>query len=102
MRGAVGGDLPSPSARVRKNTVDEMTIRRTEVPVPGQRPHKPSLDVMGPGTDTEVPMPRSRPHKPDRDEGRAQEQVPLPTGDRPKPRSIGGRAGSDVGKKGRR
>ncbi|HEY5082162.1 MAG TPA: excinuclease ABC subunit UvrB [Bauldia sp.] len=102
VRGAVSGDLPSPSARVRKNTVDEMTIRRTELPVPGQRPHKPSLDVMGPGTDTEVPMPRSRPHKPDRDEGRAQEQVPLPTGDRPKPRSIGGRAGSDVGKKGRR
>jgi hypothetical protein len=79
-----------------------MTIRRTEVPVPGERPHKPSLDVMGPGTDTEVPVPRSRPHKPDRDEGRAKEQVPLPTSDRPKPRSIGGRAGSDVGKKGRR
>lgn len=79
-----------------------MTIRRTEVPVPGNRPHKPSLDVMGPGTDTEIPLPRSRPHKPDRDEGRAQEQIPLSGADRPKPRSIGGRPGSDVGKKGRR
>ena len=96
--GATGNERNRP----RKNSLDEMTIRRTEVPVPGQRPHKPSLDVMGPGTDTEVPMPRSRPHKPDRDEGRAQEQIPLTPADRPKPRSIGGRAGSDVGKKGRR
>jgi excinuclease ABC subunit B len=93
---------PSASSRVRRNNLDEMTIRRTEVLVSGERPHKPSLDVMGPGTDTEVPMPRSRPHKPDGDEGRAEEKVPLPTSDRPKPRSIGGRAGSDVGKKGRR
>ncbi len=104
---AVGGDQPLvdgdlPSTRVRKNTLDEMTVRRTEVPVPGNRPHKPSLDYMGPGTDTEVPVPRSRPHKPDRDEGRAQEQVPVSPGDRLKPRSIGGRPGSHVGKKGRR
>jgi hypothetical protein len=35
---------------------------------------------MGPGTDTEVPVGKER----------------------PKPRSIGGRAGSDVGKRGRR
>jgi excinuclease ABC subunit B len=97
-RSVVGGA----SSRVRKNNLDEMTIRRTEVPVPGNRPHKPSLDYMGPGTDTEVPVPRSRPHKPDRDEGRAQEQIPLSSADRPKPRSIGGRPGSDVGKKGRR
>jgi excinuclease ABC subunit B len=99
---ADGARLPSPSDRVRKNTLDEMTVRRTEVPVPGNRPHKPSLDTMGPGTDTEIPVPRSRPHKPDRDEGRAQEQVPLAPGDRPKPRSIGGRPGSEVGKRGRR
>jgi excinuclease ABC subunit B len=99
-RSAVGGDAPP--SRVRKNTLDEMTVRRTEVPVPGNRPHKPSLDYMGPGTDTEVPLPRSRPHKPDRDEGRAQEVVPLAPGERPKPRSIGGRAGSHAGKKGRR
>ncbi len=66
---AVGGELPA--TRARKNSLDEMTVRRTEVPVQGNRPHKPSLDYMGPGTDTEVPVPRSRPHKPDRDEGRA-------------------------------
>jgi len=100
-RGA--GKDAEPAPRVRKNTLDEMTVRRTEVPVPGNRPHKPSLDFMGPGTDTEVPMPRSRPHKPDRDEGRAAEQVPFaPEEGRPKPRSIGGRPGSDVGKRGRR
>ena len=57
-----------------------MTIRRTEVPL-APRPHKPSLDYMGPGTDLEVPLS----DKP-----------------RPKPRSIAGRPGSDVGKGGRR
>ncbi|CAN5277500.1 hypothetical protein BH10PSE9_BH10PSE9_05640 [soil metagenome] len=68
-------------SRARKNSLDEMTIRRTEVPVPGARPQKPSLDTMGPGTDRETPIPK-----------------PVP----PKPRSIGGRAGSDAGKRGRR
>ncbi len=96
------GEAGVGGTRVRKNTLDEMTVRRTEIPVPGNRPHKPSLDTMGPGTDTEVPVPRNRPHKPDRDEGRAQEIVPVAPGDRPKPRSIGGRPGSHVGKKGRR
>jgi excinuclease ABC subunit B len=86
-------------SRARKNTLDEMTVRRTEIPVQGNRPHKPSLDYMGPGTDTEVPLPRSRPHKPDRDEGRAQEIVPLAPDERPRPRSIGGRPGSHAGKK---
>ena len=57
-----------------------MTIRRTEVPL-AARPHKPTLDYMGPGTDTEVPLAKPPP---------------------PKPRSIAGRAGSDVGKRGRR
>ena len=71
-----GGDL----TRVRKNTLDEMTVRRTEVPL-AARPHKPSLDVMGPGTDTEVPLGKDAP---------------------PKPRSIGGRAGSEAGRRGRR
>ena len=78
--------LPAPSGKggagaagPRKNTLDEMTIRRTEVPL-AARPHKPTLDYMGPGTDTEVPL-----GKPP-----------------PKPRSIAGRAGSDVGKRGRR
>jgi len=64
----------------RKNTLDEMTIRRTEVPL-APRPHKPSLDYMGPGTNMEVPLAR-----------------PVP----PKPRSIGGRPGSEAGRRGRR
>ncbi|MEP2118464.1 helicase-related protein, partial [Bauldia litoralis] len=71
--------------RPRKNSLDEMTVRRTEVPLGGgkpvSRPHKPSLDYMGPGTDTEVPLGKAPPAK---------------------PRSIGGRAGSHAGKKGRR
>jgi excinuclease ABC subunit B len=75
-----GSRKSSPETRARKNSLDEMTIRRTEVPLAG-RPHKPTLDVMGPGTDTEVPLGKAPP---------------------PKPRSIGGRAGSDVGKRGRR
>src|SRR5690606_33043445 len=37
---------PAPSARVRKNSLDEMTIRRTEVPARPGRPHKPHLDEM--------------------------------------------------------
>jgi hypothetical protein len=79
-----------------------MTVRRTEVPL-AQRPHKPSLDYMGPGTDTEVPLP-SRPHKPSLDEMASQEEVPLGPGYKPRPRgrSIAGRPGSDVGKGGRR
>jgi excinuclease ABC subunit B len=94
------------SAAPRKNTLDEMTIRRTEVPLAPkggrvQRPHKPDLDSMGPGTDLEVPL-ASRPHKPSLDEMHGPEEIPL--GDRPRPRgrSIAGRPGSDVGKRGRR
>jgi excinuclease ABC subunit B len=71
-----GGDRP------RKNSLDEMTIRRTEIPVQGQRPHKPSLDHMGPGTDTEVPL----------------SDRPAPA----KPRSVGGKPGSPVGRGKRR
>jgi hypothetical protein len=58
-----------------------MTIRRTEVPAGDKsRPHKPSLDEM-----------------------HGIEEVPLSEPSRPaKPRSVGGRPGSDVGKKGRR
>jgi excinuclease ABC subunit B len=99
---AVGGEPTlAPSDRVRKNSLDEMTVRRTEIPM-GGRIKKPTLDNMGPGTDRETPVPRNRPHKPDRDEGRAQEIVPLAPDDRAKPRSVGGRAGSSAGKKGRR
>jgi excinuclease ABC subunit B len=80
-RGSNSGAMPGgPAPRVRKNNLDEMTVRRTEVPL-GERPHKPSLDNMGPGTDTEVP---------------------LGSPSRPKPRSIGGRPGSEAGRRGRR
>ena len=79
-----------------------MTIRRTEVPVGRSRPHKPDLDSMGPGTDTEVPVTRNRPHKPSLAETHGNDFIPLADGERPKPRSIGGRAGSHAGKKGRR
>jgi len=68
-------------SRVKKNSLDEMTIRRTEVPL-ANRPHKPDLDRMGPGTDLEVPL----------------SEAPRP----PKPRSIGGRPGSEAGRRGRR
>ncbi len=77
-RSAVGGARSPKDGGPRKNSLDEMTIRRTEVPL-AERPHKPTLDYMGPGTDLEVPL-----------------------AERPKPRSIGGRAGSDAGKRGRR
>jgi len=101
-RSVVGG---ARSAKVRKNTLDEMTVRRTEVPL-AQRPRKPDLAVMGPGTDTEIPLPPSRPHKPSLDEMASIEEVPLseaaPYKPRPRGRSIAGRPGSDVGKGGRR
>jgi excinuclease ABC subunit B len=92
------------SSKVRKNTLDEMTVRRTEVPL-AERPHKPSLDVMGPGTDMEVPLPPSRPHKPGLDEMNGPEEIPAgPGGYKPRPRgrSIAGRPGSEIGKGGRR
>ncbi|MBN8995546.1 MAG: excinuclease ABC subunit UvrB [Rhizobiales bacterium] len=70
------------SGRVRKNNLDEMTIRRTEVPL-GSKVRKPDLDHMGPGTDTEVPLGKEPPP-------------------RPRGRSLAGRPGSDAGKRGRR
>jgi excinuclease ABC subunit B len=71
------------SPKVRRNNLDEMTIRRTEVPLgSGSKIRKPDLATMGPGTDTEVPLGKDPP--------------------RPRGRSIAGRAGSDVGKRGRR
>ncbi len=72
-RGSNSGDSPpkdegkqasASEQRVRKNALDEMTIRRTEVPL-GNRPHKPELGQMGPGTDLEVPLSDApRPAKP--------------------------------------
>jgi excinuclease ABC subunit B len=103
--GSPGGDAPKAGAQVkkpRKNTLDEMTIRRTEVPAGGQRPRKPTLDEMGPGSDTGVPVPHHRPHKPSLAETHGQDFVPLTGDERPRPRSIGGRAGSHAGKKGRK
>jgi excinuclease ABC subunit B len=76
-----GDRVRGSSQRVRKNSLDEMTIRRTEVPL-GNRPHKPDLDHMGPGTDLEVPLSDS----------------PRPA----KPRSVGGRPGSEAGRRGRK
>jgi excinuclease ABC subunit B len=81
-RSTVGGADDAPSTRARKNSLDEMTVRRTEVPAGGRsRAQKPSLDNMGPGTDRETPLGGPPPEK---------------------PRSIGGRPGSHVGKRGRR
>ena len=68
----------APAERVRKNTLDEMTVRRTEVPL-AQRPHKPDLAVMGPGTDTEVPLPVAPAQAEPRRDAR-QEEVPLSPG----------------------
>ncbi len=88
----------SGASRARKNTLDEMTVRRTEVPMPGQRPRKPSLDEMGPGSDAGVPVPGNRPHLPSLKETHGQDFVPLGDDNRPRPRSIGGRPGSHAGK----
>jgi hypothetical protein len=87
--------------RPRKNSLDEMTVRRTEVPVDGPRPRKPPLDNMGPGTDRETPIPTSRPHKPSLKETHAAPEVPFAPEERPRPRSFGGKPGSNAGKKGR-
>jgi hypothetical protein len=89
-------------SRVRKNSLDEMTVRRTEIPVQGERPQKPSLDVMGPGTDRETPMPKTRPHAPSLKETHEYDFIPAPEDKRPGPRSFGGRPGSPVGRGKRR
>ena len=79
-----------------------MTVRRTEIPVQGPRPQKPSLDSMGPGTDRETPIPKSRPHKPSLKETHTGPEIPFSPEDRARPRSFGGKPGSHAGKKGRR
>ncbi len=96
------GDPGEGASRARKNTLDEMTVRRTEVPVQGQRPRKPSLDYMGPGTDRETPVEKSRPHKPSLKETHTGPETPFSPEEPPRPRSIGGKPGSHAGKKGRR
>ena len=101
-----GGERSSPAVSdkncPRKNTLDEMTVRRTEIPVQGPRPQKPSLDSMGPGTDRETPIPKSRPHKPSLKEAHTGPEIPFSPEDRARPRSFGGKPGSHAGKKGRR
>ena len=92
--GRVGG------SRARKNTLDEMTVRRTEIPVQGARPKKPSIDYMGPGTDRETPMPK-RPHLPSLKETHGVDFIPDDQ-QRPRPRSFGGKPGSPVGRGKRR
>ncbi|MFO1185132.1 MAG: excinuclease ABC subunit UvrB [Bauldia sp.] len=79
--------------RARRNSLDEMTVRRTEKPLPS-RAQRPNLDDMGPGTDRETPRPNSpeRPEPPD----------PMTANYRPRGRSIGGKPGSMAGRRGRR
>ncbi len=101
-----GGEHSEPAVsdknRPRKNSLDEMTVRRTEIPIQGARPQKPSLDVMGPGTDRETPVPKTRPHAPSLKETHEVDFVPAPDDHRPNPRSFGGRPGSPVGRGKRR
>ena len=84
-----------------------MTVRRTEIPLQGARPQKPSLDVMGPGTDRETPLPqtstsKTRPHAPSLKETHEYDFIPAPEDHRPSPRSFGGKPGSPVGRGKRR
>ncbi len=89
--GAAGNLPPEPKTRARKNDLDEMTVKRTEVPV-GTRARKPTLDEMGASSNmTQVAADHGdRPQRPD----------PMTKNHRPGGRSIGGRAGSNAGKKG--
>ena len=101
------GELAVSEKGPRKNSLDEMTVRRTEIPVPGERPKKPSLDFMGPGTDRETPMPqtstaKTRPHAPSLKETHEVDFIPADKDKRPGPRSFGGKPGSPVGRGKRR
>ena len=80
---------PEPATRARKNDLDEMTVKRTEVPL-ATRARKPELDEMGVSSNlTSVATDEGeRPQRPD----------PMTTNHRP--RSVGGRPGSSAGRKG--
>jgi len=82
-----------PASRARKNDLDEMTVKRTEVPV-ATRARKPDLDEMGESSNltSKAADARERPQRPD----------PMTTNHRPGGRSTGGRAGSHAGRKGKR
>ncbi len=90
--GGRGGKAPLP--RVRRNTLDEMTVGRTEVPL-GAKPRKPRLDEMG--ANPEIPMPEDGFPPPFSDR-----PDPMTAGYKPRGRSIGGRPGSQAGRRGRR
>ncbi len=82
-----------PASRVRKNSLDEMTVKRTEVPV-ATRARKPDLDEMGESSNmtSKAADIGERPVKPD----------PMTKNHRPGGRSTAGRAGSHAGRKGKR
>ncbi|HWJ74515.1 MAG TPA: excinuclease ABC subunit UvrB [Kaistia sp.] len=90
------GNLPP--TRARKNDLDEMTVKRTEVPLGDassglkSRARKPTLDEMGASSNmTQVAADHGdRPKRPD----------PMTSNHRPGGRSVGGRAGSSAGRKG--
>ncbi|WP_336800795.1 excinuclease ABC subunit UvrB [Kaistia sp. MMO-174] len=87
--GSAGNLPPEPATRARKNDLDEMTVKRTEVPL-ASRARKPELDEMGVSSNlTSVSTDEhERPQRPD----------PMTTNHRP--RSVGGRPGSSAGRKG--
>ena len=82
-----------PASRARKNSLDEMTVKRTEVPV-ATRARKPDLDEMGESSNmtSKAADIGERPVKPD----------PMTKNHRPGGRSTAGRAGSHAGRKGKR
>ena len=96
--GNAGNLPPEPATRARKNGLDEMTVKRTEVPLgkaasdATTRARKPHLDEMGASSNmTQIAADHGeKPKRPD----------PMTTNHRPGGRSIGGRAGSSAGKKG--
>ncbi|MBN8999478.1 MAG: UvrB/UvrC motif-containing protein, partial [Rhizobiales bacterium] len=82
-----------PASRARKNALDEMTVKRTEVPVT-TRARKPDLDEMGESSNmtSKAADIGERPQRPD----------PMTRNFRPGGRSTAGRAGSHAGRKGKR
>ncbi|SHF16368.1 Excinuclease ABC subunit B [Kaistia soli DSM 19436] len=89
--GAAGNLPPEPKTRARKNDLDEMTVKRTEVPLI-TKARKPTLDEMGASSNmTQVAADHGeKPKRPD----------PMTSNHRPGGRSVGGRAGSSAGRKG--
>ena len=82
---------PEAATRARKNDLDEMTVKRTEVPLP-TRARKPTLDEMGASSNMTQ---RAADH------GERPERPDLMTMNHsPGGRSVGGRAGSRAGRKG--